>query len=93
MICAWIASAAAPVRALVALEEGREQVDGQREQDRRVLLGRDARHRPRTQGESHYGVHNRLWRGLLDLAGVWWLKRRWIADARYRPMFEEDAGD
>ena len=33
-------------------------------------------HRPRTQGRSKYGVHNRLWVGIVDLAGVMWLKRR-----------------
>lgn len=33
-------------------------------------------HRPRLHGQSHYGLHNRLWVGLVDLAGVMWLKRR-----------------
>ena len=33
-------------------------------------------HRPRTQGRSHYGIHNRLWVGLVDMAGVMWLQRR-----------------
>jgi dolichol-phosphate mannosyltransferase len=33
-------------------------------------------HRPRTMGRSHYGVHNRLWVGLVDLCGVMWLQRR-----------------
>ncbi|HEX5005197.1 MAG TPA: glycosyltransferase family 2 protein [Gemmatimonadales bacterium] len=33
-------------------------------------------HRPRTSGRSHYGVHNRLWVGLVDLGGVLWLRRR-----------------
>lgn len=33
-------------------------------------------HRPRTQGQSHYGIHNRLWVGLVDMAGVMWLQRR-----------------
>jgi dolichol-phosphate mannosyltransferase len=32
--------------------------------------------RPRRHGESHYGMGNRLWVGILDLAGVWWLIRR-----------------
>jgi dolichol-phosphate mannosyltransferase len=32
--------------------------------------------RPRRHGRSHYGLWNRLWIGLLDLAGVWWLIRR-----------------
>ena len=33
-------------------------------------------HRPRTRGRSKYGIHNRLWVGLVDLLGVWWLRRR-----------------
>lgn len=33
-------------------------------------------HRPRTRGISKYGVHNRLWVGLVDLVGVMWLLRR-----------------
>ncbi len=36
----------------------------------------EVRHRPRTGGRSHYGIHNRLWVGLVDLAGVMWLLRR-----------------
>jgi glycosyltransferase involved in cell wall biosynthesis len=33
-------------------------------------------HRARVHGESKYGFHNRLWPGIVDLAGVLWLKRR-----------------
>lgn len=33
-------------------------------------------HRPRGGGRSHYGVFDRLWVGLFDLAGVMWLQRR-----------------
>ena len=33
-------------------------------------------HRPRVRGVSKYGFHNRFWPGLVDLAGVLWLKRR-----------------
>lgn len=33
-------------------------------------------HRPRLQGQSHYGIHNRLWVGLVDILGVIWLQRR-----------------
>jgi glycosyltransferase involved in cell wall biosynthesis len=32
--------------------------------------------RPRHWGRAKYGVGNRLFRGLLDMAGVWWLRRR-----------------
>jgi len=34
------------------------------------------RHRARQIGESKYGVQNRLWVGLVDIAGVMWLQRR-----------------
>jgi dolichol-phosphate mannosyltransferase len=33
-------------------------------------------HRPRLQGQSHYGIHNRLWVGLVDILGVIWLQQR-----------------
>jgi dolichol-phosphate mannosyltransferase len=33
-------------------------------------------HRPRMRGTSKYGVHNRLWVGIVDLFGVRWLIRR-----------------
>ncbi len=33
-------------------------------------------HRSRQHGSSKYGLNNRLWAGLIDLAGVYWLKRR-----------------
>jgi glycosyltransferase involved in cell wall biosynthesis len=32
--------------------------------------------RPRLHGRSNYGFWDRLWVGILDLAGVWWLIRR-----------------
>jgi len=32
--------------------------------------------RPRGSGVSNYGLWDRLWIGILDLAGVWWLVRR-----------------
>ena len=32
--------------------------------------------RPRLTGVSNYGLFDRLWVGILDLAGVWWLIRR-----------------
>ncbi|MGV3634191.1 MAG: glycosyltransferase, partial [Pseudorhodoplanes sp.] len=35
------------------------------------VVDRDRRH-----GVSKYGMWNRLWVGLMDLAGVWWLIRR-----------------
>lgn len=36
------------------------------------------RHHPRRHGTSKYGMHNRLWRGLHDLAGVRWLRNRYV---------------
>lgn len=32
--------------------------------------------RPRRHGVSNYGMWDRLWVGIIDLAGVWWLVRR-----------------
>ncbi len=34
-------------------------------------------HRPRTRGQSNYGTLDRLWVGIFDLVGVFWLQRRW----------------
>ncbi|MGQ9485241.1 MAG: glycosyltransferase family 2 protein [Desulfosoma sp.] len=34
------------------------------------------RHRPRRRGIAKYGIFDRLWVGILDLFGVWWLRRR-----------------
>lgn len=33
-------------------------------------------HRPRTHGTSKYGLHDRLWVGIVDLVGVLWLRAR-----------------
>ena len=48
------------------------------------LVEMPVRHRPRAQGRSKYGIHNRLWVGLLDTLGVVWLKWR-HAGYRVRP--------
>ena len=34
-------------------------------------------HRPRTRGQSKYGTWDRLWVGVFDLMGMFWLQRRW----------------
>lgn len=47
----------------------------------------DVRDRPRRFGKSNYGVFDRGLRGILDLAGVWWLLRR----ARRTPAVSEVA--
>jgi dolichol-phosphate mannosyltransferase len=38
-------------------------------------------HRPRRTGVSKYGVMDRLWTGIVDMLGVWWLKRRSLSHA------------
>lgn len=38
----------------------------------------EVRHHPRMHGSSKYGINNRLWRGIYDLFGVRWLKRRYV---------------
>jgi dolichol-phosphate mannosyltransferase len=43
--------------------------------------------RPRLSGVSNYGFFDRLWVGILDLYGVWWLIRR----RRRIPQLEEGA--
>jgi dolichol-phosphate mannosyltransferase len=41
-----------------------------------VTLSVEVNHRPRSRGVSNYGLFDRLWVGIVDLAGVMWLKRR-----------------
>jgi dolichol-phosphate mannosyltransferase len=41
-----------------------------------TVLTVSVNHRPRRHGQSHYGVGNRLWVGIVDLFGVLWLQRR-----------------
>ncbi len=41
-----------------------------------AVLLEPVNHRPRHSGRSKYGINNRLWVGIVDLAGVWWLNRR-----------------
>lgn len=40
------------------------------------VLSVPVNHRSRTRGRSKYGIHNRLWAGIVDLLGVAWLLRR-----------------
>ena len=44
----------------------------------------EVRHRHRERGVSKYGLHNRLWVGIVDLFGVGWLQRR-----AKRPVVDE----
>lgn len=46
----------------------------------------EVNHRPRRHGESKYRIGNRLWRGIVDLCGVSWLRRRWIDLGRFREL-------
>jgi dolichol-phosphate mannosyltransferase len=48
------------------------------------VLSVEITHRKRIGGRSKYGLHNRLWVGVVDLLGVWWLMRR-----APRPLIEE----
>jgi hypothetical protein len=45
--------------------------------------------RPRLTGISNYGMWDRLWVGILDLMGVWWLVRR----KKRVPQVSEVLGD
>jgi dolichol-phosphate mannosyltransferase len=45
----------------------------------------DVVERPRRHGRSNYGMWNRMWVGILDTAGVWWLIRR----AKHIPQAKE----
>jgi dolichol-phosphate mannosyltransferase len=49
-------------------------------------------HRPRRHGASKYGIGNRLWRGIADLLGVWWLRRRWFRVRAVEVGAGRDAG-
>jgi len=40
------------------------------------VLSVEVNHRKRLRGQSKYGIHNRLWVGIVDLLGVLWLQRR-----------------
>ena len=44
--------------------------------DNGLVRSVEVNHRPRVHGVSKYGVHNRLWVGLVDLFGVMWLSKR-----------------
>jgi hypothetical protein len=41
-------------------------------------------HRPRTLGESKYGVGNRMFRGLVDCFAILWWRKRCLPTKRYR---------
>jgi dolichol-phosphate mannosyltransferase len=45
------------------------------------VLSVEITQRERTAGRSKYGLHDRLWVGIVDLLGVWWLLRRALRPA------------
>ena len=47
------------------------------------VLSLPVNHRRRVSGVSKYGMHDRLWAGIVDMFGVMWLRRRMV-----RPEFE-----
>jgi len=49
------------------------------------VLSVPVNHRPRLEGTTKYGLFDRLSVGVVDLFGVWWLKRRAV-----RPEIQED---
>jgi glycosyltransferase involved in cell wall biosynthesis len=49
----------------------------------------DVTDRPRRSGVSNYGFFDRLWIGIMDLAGVWWLIRR----KKSQPVITEVTSD
>ena len=56
------------------------------------VISMEVNHLPRRYGESKYGVWNRLWVGIVDLAGVMWLNRRMkiaITEEMDRPLSNE----
>jgi len=57
------------------------------QRERYEVMSVPVNHRERTRGTSKYGLHNRLWVGIVDLFGVMWLIRR----ALPRMRVDEDA--
>lgn len=47
-----------------------------------TVISVPVRHRPRSTGRSKYGLHDRLWAGIVDLLGVLWLRARFQAGIR-----------
>jgi dolichol-phosphate mannosyltransferase len=46
------------------------------------VLEREVAHRPRLQGVSKYGIHNRLWRGIVDCFAMRWFRLRAVPARR-----------
>lgn len=43
-------------------------------------------HRPRTRGESKYGIGNRMFRGLVDCFAILWFRKRCFPTKRFSPQ-------
>ena len=54
----------------------------------RTVVEADVNHRPRTAGQSKYGIGNRLWRGLRDCFAMRWYRARVIPGDRVAPEEE-----
>ena len=48
-------------------------------------------HRPRTRGESKYGIGNRMFRGLVDCCAILWFRRRCFPARRFSPQKEAES--
>ncbi|MDL1959693.1 MAG: hypothetical protein LWX01_02320 [Deltaproteobacteria bacterium] len=42
------------------------------------ILEMPVNHRPRRYGQTKYGIHNRLWVGLMDTMAVRWMQTRMV---------------
>lgn len=54
------------------------------------VLSLPVSHRPRRQGRSKYGLHNRLWAGIVDMLGVAWLQKREKRPAHVQEVVDDD---
>lgn len=53
-------------------------------------VSRPVAHYPRRAGRSKYGLGNRLWVGIADLLGVWWLSRRGLQPGTSEEIRHDD---
>lgn len=53
------------------------------------VISLDVSHRPREKGQSHYGTLDRLWAGICDLIGVYWLLRR-VKGVQVKELYRDE---
>ncbi|GAB3347344.1 glycosyltransferase family 2 protein [Chromohalobacter beijerinckii] len=53
-----------------------------------TCISMNVNHRERQNGHSHYGLHDRLWVGIIDILGVMWLRRRSRLPANLMPLVD-----